>query len=53
MLDFGVLCQFKGILNVYAEVSDRVFDLAVTEQNLDCTKISGRLVDHRRLGSAQ
>ena len=34
-LQFSVLRQCRGILNVDAQISDRRFNLGVTKQNLD------------------
>ncbi len=48
------LCMFRelqGILDVYPQVPDGIFDLGVTQQNLDRAKIAGRLVDHCSLGA--
>ena len=45
---FSNLCvfsQFQRILNVYAQIPDRVFDLGVTQQDLNRAKVSRRFVD--------
>ena len=41
------------LLNVDTEVSNGALNLGVAEEDLDCSQIAGRLVDDRRLGSAQ
>jgi hypothetical protein len=41
----------KSILNVAPEIPDRVLDLGLAEQNLDCTQISSLSVDHGGLGA--
>jgi hypothetical protein len=43
----------KRVFNVYPEIAHGVVDLAMTEQDLDGTKVSGASVDDRRLRSAQ
>jgi hypothetical protein len=47
-LDFGPFCEHQGILDVDAEVPDGVFDLRVSQQDLDRPQVPGGLVDHRR-----
>lgn len=49
--DLDALRQDKSILNVDPEIADRVLNLGVAEQNLDRPQISGRSVDHGRLGA--
>lgn len=40
-LDLCMLGEFKSILNVDAEIPDRVLDLGMAEQDLDRSKVSG------------
>lgn len=47
--DFYPLRQEQRVLHVDTKISNRVFNLGMTEQNLDGTDVSRRLVDHRRL----
>lgn len=51
--DFGVLGKGKRIFHVDAEIAHRVLDLAMTEKDLDGTKIAGRPVYDRSLRSAK
>jgi hypothetical protein len=48
-----MLRKFQRILDVYVEVPDRVLNLGMSEQYLDCTKIAGRIVDHRGLRASK
>lgn len=48
-LEFRMLGEFQGILDIYTQISHCVLDLGVTEQYLDRTEISGGLVNHRSL----
>jgi hypothetical protein len=52
-LDFSSLGEEQSILDIHAEVSDSVFDLRVSEQDLDRTDVSCRPVDQRRLCSPE
>ena len=45
-LDFDAFRQFQRILNIDAKVSDRIFSLGVTKQNLHSSQIAGRLVNN-------
>ena len=51
--DVNLFCYFKCIVNLDAEISDGTLDLGVSQQQLNCTQISGALVNHCRLGSPQ
>ena len=39
----------KGIFHVNAEMPNGAFDLGIGEEDLDCTQVTGRLVDDGRL----
>jgi hypothetical protein len=51
--DLSILCEGKSILHVNSEVSDRILDLAMAEEDLDGAQVAGRPVDDRRLRSAK
>ena len=51
--DVNLFRNLKGIINLDAEISDGTLDLGVSQQQLNCTQISGALVNHCRLGSPQ
>jgi hypothetical protein len=48
-------CAWRGPehLRYYTQIPDCVLDLGVTEQDLDRTKISGGLLDHRSLRASK
>jgi len=50
--DFGRLGQSQGIIDINAKVSDRVLYLGVSKQDLNGSKVTGRLVNECRLGAA-
>ena len=50
--NFGVLGKGKRVFHVDPEIAHRVLDLAMTEKNLDGTKVAGRPLDDRCLRSA-
>ena len=52
-LDFRRLGKRKRIINIDTEVSNGVFDLGVSKQNLNSSKIAGSLVDQGSLGAAE
>lgn len=51
--NFCVLSEGKRVFYVDPEITHRVLDLAVAEKDLDGTKIAGRPIDDRRLGSTK
>ena len=51
--DFGVLGKGKRVFDVDAEIAHCVLDLAMTEKDLDGTKVAGRPVYDRCLRSAK
>lgn len=51
--DFRSLGEEQGILDVNAEISNRVLDFGVSQQDLDRAEVPGRLVYHGRLGPAK
>ena len=51
--DFGVLSKGKRVFHVDPEIAHRALYLAMTEKDLDGTKVAGRLVDDRCLRSAK
>jgi hypothetical protein len=52
-LDFNLLCNQKGIVDVNPKIPHGTLDLAVAEQKLDSTEIACPSVDHRRFGPPQ
>ena len=50
LLDFGVLRNLQGIIDLDPKVSHGTFELGMTEQELDSPQVLGSLVDQRRLG---
>lgn len=51
--NLGILGQGKRVFHVNPEIAHRVLDLAMTEKELDGTKVAGRPVDDRRLRPAK
>ena len=51
--DFRCLGKRKRIIDIDTEVSNSVFDLGVSKQDLNSSKIAGSLVDQRGLGTAE
>lgn len=51
--DFRALCQCQCVLYIHPEISDRTFDLRMSQQDLDRSEISSSFVYDRRLGSPQ
>lgn len=51
--NLGLFCQLQRILDVCAKIPDRVLDLGVTQQDLNCTEVPGRLVDDRGLSAPE
>ena len=51
--DFCVFRQFQCVLNIDAQIMDRVLDIGVTQKNLHGAEIAGGLVDERGLGAPQ
>ena len=51
--DFRALCQTQGVFHIYAEVSDRAFNLRMSQKYLDRAEIAGGLVADGRLGAPQ
>ena len=49
-LDFCSLGQEQSVLNVYSEITNRVLDLRMAEEDLDRANVSGCPVNHRGLG---
>ena len=43
--DLGILSEGKSILHINSEVSDRILDLAMAEEDLDGTQVTGRPID--------
>jgi len=52
-LDFCILCEGKRVFHVNPKIAHRVLDLAMTEKDLDGTKVAGCLVDDRCLRSSK
>jgi hypothetical protein len=50
--DFGRLGQSQRIIDINAKVSNRVLYLGVSKQDLNGSKVTGRLVNECRLGAA-
>ncbi len=48
--DLSVFGKRKCVFHVDPKIAHRVLDLAMTEKDLDGTKVAGRPVDDRRLG---
>jgi hypothetical protein len=40
-----MLGQCEGVLHVYAQIADRILDLAVPKQDLHGTQVARRLID--------
>ena len=51
--DFGPFRQRQSIIDIYADISDGMLDVGMTEQDLNCPQISGRLLDQRGFCPAQ
>ena len=51
--NLGVFGESKRVFNVYPEIAHGILDLAMTEQDLNGSKVAGGSVDDRRLRSAQ
>src|SRR5438046_1781823 len=51
-LEVNLLSYGKGIIHFDAEISDRAFDLGMTEQELDGAEVAGATVDQGCLGTA-
>jgi hypothetical protein len=47
--NFRPLGEFQCILYINAQIPDRVLDLGVSKQYLDCSKVAGGLIDYRSL----
>lgn len=47
------LRQRQCVVNINAKIADRALNLAVTQKDLNCSKVPGSFVDHRSLGPAQ
>ena len=45
--DFSSFCQHQGIFHVDPEITDRILDLCVTEQDLNSSDVARGTVDHR------
>lgn len=43
----------QGVIDLHAEISNGAFELGVSQEELDRTKVAGLPVDHRYLGSPQ
>jgi hypothetical protein len=43
--DLSILGEGKSFLHVNSEVSDRILDLAMAEEDLDGAQVSGRPID--------
>jgi len=52
-LDLGIFGEGESILHVDSEIADRIFDLAMAEQDLNGTKVARSPLDYRRLRSAK
>jgi hypothetical protein len=48
-----LFCDGKGIIDLYAEVPHRAFDLGVTEQDLHSSQVAGAPIYKAGLGSAK
>lgn len=44
--NLGILGEGKSILHVDSKVADRIFDLAMAEQDLNSTKVAGGPIDY-------
>lgn len=51
--DVDLLGNFKGIIDLDAEVPDRALDLGVPKQQLYRSQVASALVNHGGLGSSQ
>jgi len=49
--NFGSLGWRQGIIDIDTEISNRVLDVGMAQQDLNCPEIARRFVDQRRLGS--
>ena len=50
--DLSLFRERRSTFDVYTKVSNRVLDLGLTEQCLDCPDVAGGLVDNRSFGAA-
>jgi len=51
--NLGVFGESKRVFNVYPEIAHGILDLAMTEQDLNGTKVARSPLDYRRLRSAK
>ena len=51
-LDFCFLCRSQRILNINAQITDGVLDLAARKKYLHSREVPGGLVDDRSLGAS-
>lgn len=51
-LNVGLLGDFHRVVDFDAQISDRILDLGVPEQQLYCMNVLGLLVDQRRFDAA-
>jgi len=48
--DFNLFRYCEGVIDLYAEIPHRAFDLGMTEQELDSPEIACPPIDQGRLG---
>lgn len=46
-LNFDTLCQEQSVFDIDTKIADRILDLGMTQQNLDCPNVAGGPIDHR------
>ena len=51
--NLSMLCQFQSILYAHTKISNRILNLGMSEQDLDCAKVACRLIDHSCLRSPE
>lgn len=49
--EVDLLGQRQGVIDLHAEISNRAFELGVSQEELHGAEVTGLPVDHRHLGS--
>ena len=44
-LELNLFCHIQGVVHLNPEISDGAFQLGMTEQELDCTQVSGLTIN--------
>lgn len=53
MSDISVLGERQGVFDIDAEIAHRVLNLGMPKQDLHGSQVASRLINHRRLSTAQ